>query len=424
MKIAVAQLGARRHYQQPILLQEWELLDMLYTDFYSGDRLPFNLLRHPRLKTHLPATLKRMLDRHSPALKGAKVSHFPMLAYQYARTLKQLKGQNTSPVFVEAGKAFCQRIIQRGLGEADTVYGFNGACLELFKHAKQQGLYCILDQTLAERFYYYQLMQTEEVHWPGWSIAPVRLVAPDRELAEREQQEQDLADHIICGSSFVKDSLMTRGLSAKKITVVPLGRVKEAAPLANSLSLVKSSCFPWKNRPEGLHILFAGSVGLRKGVPYLLEALRQLKGRIPFVCKAAGSIQLRSEVLEHYSDVCQFLGQVPRFDMAELYRWADVFVLPSLCEGSAMVTFEALQYGLPLIVTPNTGSIVRDGIDGSIVPIRDASAIAESLLHRFEEGYAPTFVDQVHSHLQQTRATALANLKQVVVKPDFVLVKP
>jgi glycosyltransferase involved in cell wall biosynthesis len=70
--------------------------------------------------------------------------------------------------------------------------------------------------------------------------------------------------------------------------------------------------------------------------------------------------------------------------MAEHYAWADLFLLPSICEGSATVCYEALAAGLPVITTENAGSVVRDGIDGFIVPIRDPGAIAERLenLHR------------------------------------------
>ena len=70
---------------------------------------------------------------------------------------------------------------------------------------------------------------------------------------------------------------------------------------------------------------------------------------------------------------------IPRSEMAEQYEWADVFLLPSLCEGSATVTYEAMFQGLPVICTPQTGSTVRDGIDGFIVPARDSDAIVEKL---------------------------------------------
>jgi glycosyltransferase involved in cell wall biosynthesis len=53
--------------------------------------------------------------------------------------------------------------------------------------------------------------------------------------------------------------------------------------------------------------------------------------------------------------------------------------LPSLFEGSSLAAAEAMAQGMPLVVTPNTGSFARDGVDGHIVPIRDAEAIAEAL---------------------------------------------
>jgi glycosyltransferase involved in cell wall biosynthesis len=65
--------------------------------------------------------------------------------------------------------------------------------------------------------------------------------------------------------------------------------------------------------------------------------------------------------------------------MAQHYAWADVFLLPSICEGSATVIFEALATGLPVICTKNAGSVVRDGEEGFIVPVRDANQIVERL---------------------------------------------
>jgi glycosyltransferase involved in cell wall biosynthesis len=47
-----------------------------------------------------------------------------------------------------------------------------------------------------------------------------------------------------------------------------------------------------------------------------------------------------------------------------------------LFEGSAVVTYEALASGLPCVVTPAAGSIVRDGVEGLVVPERDPEAIA------------------------------------------------
>jgi glycosyltransferase involved in cell wall biosynthesis len=56
-----------------------------------------------------------------------------------------------------------------------------------------------------------------------------------------------------------------------------------------------------------------------------------------------------------------------------------VFLLPSLCEGSATAVYEALAAGLPVICTENTGSVVRHGVDGYIVPIRDVAETTDIL---------------------------------------------
>jgi len=66
--------------------------------------------------------------------------------------------------------------------------------------------------------------------------------------------------------------------------------------------------------------------------------------------------------------------------LAEMERH-DVLVLPTLSEGLALVVLEAMSRGMALVTTPNSGSveIIRDGLDGFIVPIRSSSALAEKL---------------------------------------------
>ena len=71
-KVLVAQLGARKHYQEPLLFHNWGILDKLYTDLYSGHSIVVNLLRHPKSYNHLPNALKKALDRYDPGLKNAK----------------------------------------------------------------------------------------------------------------------------------------------------------------------------------------------------------------------------------------------------------------------------------------------------------------------------------------------------------------
>jgi glycosyltransferase involved in cell wall biosynthesis len=72
--------------------------------------------------------------------------------------------------------------------------------------------------------------------------------------------------------------------------------------------------------------------------------------------------------------------------LADRLRSADIFVLPSLEEGLARTSIEALACGLPVIVTAHTGSndMVESGVNGEVVPIRDAPATAAAILKWWE----------------------------------------
>jgi glycosyltransferase involved in cell wall biosynthesis len=377
-KILVAQLGARKHYQEPVIFYNWQVLDGLYTDIYSGHSKFLHILRNPLIYKITPKIVNKFLDRFDAELKGARIIQFPLFAYLYLYKLSNILPQYSSKIFIWAGQEFCKKIINYGLGNANTIYGFNSSCLELFEYAKKRGMRCILDQTLAERSLVNKLLLEEEKQWQGWSLSPFTESEFDLKLLEREKQEQKLADQIVCGSEFVKASLIAEGVQADKITVIALGRLKN-----NFFRRVIERRIP-QERGDGLRILFVGAVGLRKGIPYLFKALRQINGLIPFTCKIVGSLEIKSKFIAEYKDVCEFMGQIPRSQMEVIYRWADVFVLPSICEGSAMATYEALKWGLPIITTPNSGSIVRDGIDGYLVPIRSSEPLANKLINIYE----------------------------------------
>ncbi len=86
-----------------------------------------------------------------------------------------------------------------------------------------------------------------------------------------------------------------------------------------------------------------------------------------------------------YRGCFEYLGNVHHDELAKLYCSADVFVFPSLAEGSALVTYEALASGLPCVVTRETGSVVRDGIEGFVVPSGDAFALRERIRRLYED---------------------------------------
>jgi glycosyltransferase involved in cell wall biosynthesis len=120
-----------------------------------------------------------------------------------------------------------------------------------------------------------------------------------------------------------------------------------------------------------------GQAGLRKGIGYVVETARLVDRAAEF--RWVGSVDLLPDARRHVEQYVQLTGAVPRNQILPHFEWADVFFLPSVCEGSAVVTYEALISGLPVIATPNTGSIVTEGVNGFIVPTRDTQAMADRL---------------------------------------------
>lgn len=412
IKVVVAQLGARKHYQEPVLIYRWGMLSCLYTDFYLNNSLVSGILRHPLVAGRLPRIMKKILSRYHADLDGAPIVHYPFFALQY---MVKRRHNLLAPArnYIWANKKFaCEIIKHGGISDADLIYGFNSASLELFEYGKKRGIRCVLDQTIAASTLLNKLVQEEEGLWPNWSRITFTETEFDREISEREHMEQDMADAIVCGSSFVKNSLCMRGIKPFKISIVSLGR-----SMPDKLSHTRQI-----TKHNELNILFLGAVGLRKGIPYLLMALRKLKGQIPFFCKAVGNIEIRNERVQEFSDICQFCGPVPRNEIHRYLDWADVMILPSICEGSAMAVYEALDYNVPVITTDNSGSVVRDGLDGYIVPIRSSEALVDKILaiHQCKKaGVTLTEMNSTRLHLHSQNKIAEQLFHDILASNSF-----
>jgi len=183
-----------------------------------------------------------------------------------------------------------------------------------------------------------------------------------------------LTDHLLAVSEFSKDTYVTYGFPQEKVSVAPLGVALQRFPLTPPPT---DNCFTY---------LFVGHVngttGIVKGLQYLLLAWSELrlKNARLLVCGKIGAEG--REVIRRYEGRLhnvEFTGQVS--DPAEYYRKAAVFVLPSVAEGMAKVTIEAMATGRPVIVTPNCGAVARDGVDGFYVPPRDVEALKKRMLY-------------------------------------------
>ena len=366
-KATVAILGARKHYAVPAVLAAHGYLERFYTDWYtfkSGWAGQIRSLLH-----YLPIkTFRRISTRSNTSLPDQLVKAFPFLGLSYALSLRMNGGEAVRErVYVRYGRKFGEAVGDSGFGGSDLVYGMNTASVELFQNAVQFNVKCVLEQCSAPYSIYDQLLLEEYSLWPNWALDET----PHRNLhlSDREKQEWNLSQLIVCGSQFVLDGLELQGVPREKCIMIP-----SAVDLNNHPNKVNET----RHIHSKLRVLFLGSISVMKGIQYVYKALRQLENS-SIETRAAGGIMVNRQALTKMEEHIQFLGHVPRADVRNLLRWADVLVLPSISEGSALVTYEALASGVPVITTPNSGSPVQDGVTGFIVPNRNAEAIAERL---------------------------------------------
>ncbi|MCX8156983.1 MAG: glycosyltransferase family 4 protein [Verrucomicrobiae bacterium] len=348
-------------YAVPRILAKAGLLNILYTDIYASNRI-IKIIQDYRLDKH-NATLKRLILRNNNELNGCIIRQFPLFGLEYYLRLQKAKNETErTKVYLWAGRCFCRLINENNWGLAKALYTFNSAGYETMVKAKEKAMACILEQTIAPYKIVNQLIKEEREMWPGWEEDEKNYFAND--YSERERAEWRIADRIICGSEYVRNGLIQCGVNPEKCTVIPYG-----VKYSEKINIKKTS--------SKLHVLTVGTVCLRKGIPYLLEAAKVLSKNAEF--KLVGPLQISRNAQKKICDHVHLVGAVPHSEIERYYRWADVFLLPSICEGSATVTYEAMSYGLPIICTPNTGSIVRNMIDGFIVPIRNKDKIVEVL---------------------------------------------
>ena len=123
-------------------------------------------------------------------------------------------------------------------------------------------------------------------------------------------------------------------------------------------------------------LLFLGQVTLRKGIGLLFEALRLLPD-MPLRLDIVGPIQVEvPDWIRRDPRVC-FHGAVPRGEAGAFYRQADLFLFPTLSDGFGMTQLEALAASVPVIATRFCGDVVRDGVNGRVLPSAEPADLAQ-----------------------------------------------
>ncbi len=246
------------------------------------------------------------------------------------------------------------------------VYAYEDGALESFRIAKERGLRRIYDLPIGHWRAAQQIYREEMELQPEWAETLTGIRDSDEKLA-RKEEELTLADRVIVASSFTEQTLQGVNFTAS-VSVVPYG-----APA------VVQSDIPWHF--GRLRVLFAGSLGQRKGLSYLLQAVESMdRGKVSLTLLGRKAVP-NCAPLETAIRRCRWIPTLPHHEVLREMRRHDVLVLPSLFEGFGLVILEAMAQGLVVIATPHTAApdLIEDGVDGFIVPIRSSAAIAEKL---------------------------------------------
>ena len=217
-------------------------------------------------------------------------------------------------------------------------------------------------------------------------------IAPNAGVWKNVMKDCVEADILMVNANHIRDSFVERGYEPKKVRVVYLGVRDDFRDVTiRRLETGKKNDVP--------RVLFTGNFSLLKGAEYLLESLRILNERgIKVHYDVVGAVSAPKAMLEHFNAETQrrgedtlnsklqtsnlpitFHGPVPQDDLKAFLAESDIYLFPSLADGCAQSGMEALTAGLPVVATYQSGLPITDGETGSVVPMKEAAAIADKI---------------------------------------------
>ena len=332
-------------------MQRHGILHSLITDLF---------IRYGRFLRYFPP-LKRY---HHPEIVGKVHSDIiDGLAYKFFLRIPRLNG-------AVAHNFAGQRIQQRATkifqnDPPKVIYGFDTAMHTLMValgNTKNRPMF-VQEQCIAPRATWIASQRDDQGIDPA-----VHATTPDAWSSAVEQLEWQLADVVVCPSSYVRDELIAHGCDRNKIELVPYG-FDSRASIAMSNEL----------RPNRtLRVVTVGTVGQRKGFHDIRTVAQEMVGQAEF--HLLGAISVSSKDAATCPSNMHLHGPVPFDKVVKELQCADVYFLPSYHEGSATSVYEAMAYGLPCITTRQAGSPIRNGEGGWVHEAGDIFGFLRSMV--------------------------------------------
>lgn len=271
------------------------------------------------------------------------------------------------------------RLVARRLrklrGQVDVVHAWPLGALETLRTAKALGIPTALERPNAHTRFAYEVVRAE-CERIGVPLPPDHEHAYNENVLRKEEAEYELADALLCPSDFVVQTFVDQGVPREKL-------------VRHIYGFDQRRFHPPAASPNGGHpftALFVGVAAVRKGLHFALEAWLASPASKEGRLLIAGAIlptyeQKLDSLLSHPS--VHVLGH--REDVADLMRSSDVFVLPSLEEGSALACSEALGCGCAALVSDATSGVCKDGVDSLVHQAGDVAALTEHITTIFRD---------------------------------------
>ena len=300
------------------------------------------------------------------------VSSRTLVTYGFQRMPEWLRPPDDK-LFRWQDKGFDQSVASRLTRErTDMIHGLPGQALETFRRAKALGIPCVLNHASGP------VAQQRELVRPEYERVGINLEEDQpmpAEWVKRLADEMELADHHCVASTVVRDQLIDDGVDTGQIWVVPYG-------------LDESLFEKRKQVPDGpFRICFAGRQSLRKGITYLLSALENCASPDWEVHLFGMPLSESRSDFSSYSGSARIIqhGALRQGEFAASLRDMHALVLPSAEEAFGLVVVQALQCGVPCLVSDRVGAkdLIRPGQTGDIFPFGDTAALGD-LLKKWE----------------------------------------
>lgn len=290
---------------------------------------------------------------------------------EYILRCKEGKSRRVQDAVYERDVKF-DEYISKTLSQSqyDVFWGFQGSCFASLMQAKKMGKIAICELATAHVIAAKQILGEEALLHPEWADSIDNLVFP-AEYEKRLVAEPQIADYCIVASEFTRKTLLDIGIDPRRIYKIPLG-------FDVDYIACKKEIVPLEYRP--LRLLYAGTVTQRKGIKYLLEAMKAFT-RAEVELHIIGGVQGSGLAFEQYKQYYIKHNPVSQLEMFRTYKDYDALVLPSVFEGFGLVIVEAMAAGLPVITTEHSigPELIINGKNGYIVPIRNTDALIQSI---------------------------------------------